>query len=151
MIFNCALDVVFLRKHPPEADAKTRKTVRQKISDAIRNAVAAREESLIEENYCGFKIISPAYMTADKPYVYLERNGRYTVEMGESDKGIMTRIDNAIAKITEHHASYLKSREALMNKATDLEAEMNNINYYNEEIEFYDELLENIDKKLEAA
>lgn len=151
MIFNCMLDVAFLRKNPPSCDGEIRKEIRRKISDAIRNVVTAREEFVIEENYCGFRVIYPAYMTADKPYVYLEKNGRYTVEMGESDKGIMTRIDNAIARIPELHKSFIKSRDALIKRQDEIKTEIKNIKYYNEEIEFYNELLEDIDKKLEAA
>ena len=151
MIFNCMLDIAFLSKNPPSSDSEIRKKIRKKVSDAIRNVVTAREEFVIEENYCGFKIIYPAYMTADRPYVYIEKNGRYTVEMGESDKGIMTRIDNAIAKIPELHNSFIKSRDALLKRQEDIKAEIENIKFYNEEIEFYNELLEEIDKKLEAA
>ncbi len=151
MIFNGMLDVNYLRKNPPSSDNGIRKEIRRKISALIRNVVNARTETVIEENYCGFKIICPAYMTANKPYVYIERNGRYTVELGESDKGIMTRIDNAIARIPEIHQSFLRNREALVAKQGDIEAELKNIKFYNEEIEFYSELLEEIDKKLEAA
>lgn len=151
MIFNCMLDVAFLRKNPPSCDAEIRKEIRRKVSDSIRNVVTAREEFVIEENYCGFRIVYPAYMTADKPYVYIEKNGRYTVEMGESDKGIMTRIDNAIARIPELHKSFVKSRDALIKRQADIKTEIDNIKFYNEEIGFYNELLEDIDKKLEAA
>lgn len=151
MIFNCMLDMSFLRRNPPLCNTEIRKEIRNKVSDAIRNVVTARDEFVIEDNYCGFRIIYPAYMTADKPYVYIEKNGRYTVEMGESDKGIMTRIDNVIAKIPELHQSFLKSRNALIKRQDDIKAEIENIKYYNEEIEFYNELLEEIDKKLEAA
>ena len=151
MIFNCMLDIAFLSKNPPSSDSEIRKRIRKKVSDAIRNVVTAREEFVIEENYCGFKLIYPAYMTADRPYVYIEKNGRYTVEMGESDKGIMTRIDNAIAKIPELHNSFIKSRDALLKRQEDIKAEIENIKFYNEEIAFYNELLEEIDKKLEAA
>ncbi len=151
MIFNCMLDVAFLRKNPPACDAEIRKRVRDKVSDAIRNVVTARDEFVIEDNYCGFRIIYPAYMTADKPYVYLEKNGRYTVEMGESDKGIMTRIDNAIARIPELHNSFIKSRNSLIKRQKDIKTEISNIKFYNEEIEFYNELLADIDRKLEAA
>ncbi len=150
-ILACALDLHFLRKNPPSADAKIRNTVRDKVSDAIRNAVTAREEFVIEENYCGFRIIYPAYMTADKPYVLLEKNGRYTVEMGEADRGIMTRIDNVIGRITELRKSFINSREALIKRQEDIKNEIENINFYNEEIGFYSELLEEIDKKLEVA
>lgn len=150
-ILNCMLDVVFLRKNQPSCDAEVRKAIRNKVSDAIRNVVAAREEFVIEDNYCGFRIIYPAYMTADKPYVCIEKNGRYTVEMGESDKGIMTRIDNAIARIPELHKSFVESRNALVKKQDDIRTEINNIKFYNDEIEFYKELIEDIDKKLEAA
>ena len=90
-------------------------------------------------------------MKADKPYVCIEKNGRYTVEMGESDKGIMTRIDNAIARIPELHKSFVESRNALVKKQDDIRTEINNIKFYNDEIEFYKELIEDIDKKLEAA
>lgn len=150
-ILNCTLDASFLRKNPPECDDEKRKEIRKKISDSIRNVVTAREEFVIEENYCGFKLIYPAYMTADKPYIYIEKNGRYYVEMGESDKGIMTRIDNAINKIPEHLKSLVKNRNSLDKKQDDIRKEIEEIKFYNEEIDFYNELLADIDKKLEAA
>lgn len=150
-IFACALDLYFLRKNPPSADADKRSAVRKKISGAIRNAVTAREEFVIEDDYCGFRIVYPAYMTADKPYVLLEKNSRYTVEMGEADRGIMTRVDNAIGRISELHKSFIDNRNALNKREEDIRKELDNINFYNEEIEFYSELLEDIDRKLEAA
>ncbi len=151
MILNCALDMLYLRKHPFSPDAEARNVVRDKISDAIRNVVTARSEYVIEEDYCGFRIIYPSYMTADKPYVYIEKNGRYTVEMGESDRGIMTRIDNAIARIPDLHKSFINSRDTLVMRQSEIKEEIENIDFYNEEISFYSELLEDIDKKLEVA
>lgn len=151
LIFNSMLDVSFLRRKQPSCDAPVRSVIREKVSAAIRNTAIAREEAVIEENYCGFRIIRPAYMRPDKPFVYIEKNGRYTVEIGESDKGIMTRIDNVIAKIPELHKAFVQSRNALVKKQEDLKTEIESIEFYNEEIEFYSELLEDIDKKLEAA
>lgn len=151
MIVSCALDTLFLRKHPASPDPEERNAVRDKISNAIRNVVTARSEYVIEEDYCGFRIISPAYMMADKPYVYIENNGRYTVEMGESDRGIMTRIDNAIARIPDLHKSFINSRDTLVLRQNEIKAEIENIDFYSEEISFYSELLEEIDKELEVA
>ena len=33
-------------------------------------------------------------MVVEKPYLYLQRTGRYYVEVGSSIKGVMIRIDN---------------------------------------------------------
>ncbi len=151
MILNCALDMLFLRKHPASPEAEDRNAVRDRVSNAIRNVVTSRPEYVIEEDYCGFRIIYPAYMTADKPYVYIENNGRYVVEMGDSDRGIMTRIDNAIARIPDLHKSFINSRDTLVLRQSEIKDEIENIDFYNEEISFYSELLEDIDKKLEVA
>ncbi len=151
MILNCALDMLYLRKHPLSPDGEVRNEVRDKISNAIRNVVTSRPEYVIEENYCGFRIIYPSYMTADKPYVYIENNGRYVVEMGESNRGIMTRIDNAITRIPDLHKSFINSRDTLILRQNEIKEEIKNIDFYNEEISFYSELLEEIDKKLEVA
>ena len=151
MIRNCTLDCVYISNKMKPADSEERKNVRTRVADAIRNVVTEREEYVIVDDYCGFRIIYPAYMTADKPYVYLERNGRYTVEMGDADRGIVARIDNVISRIHEFRDAYVRSRNALEKKQADIIVELENIKFYNEEISFYRDLLADIDKKLEVA
>ena len=46
-------------------------------------------------DYCGFKVIIPANMLSNKLCVYLEHCGRYYVDIGDTDKGVMQRLYNA--------------------------------------------------------
>ncbi len=151
IVFDSMQDTSYLVLKEPVADEELRKTVRDKLSNLLRNKLTLKEELCVCSDYCGFKIIYPAYMPANKPFVWIERYGRYTVEMGEADKGIMIRIDNAIKRIPEIHKAQKLSRGEMMKKKTELESEIENINYYNEEIQFYTELLEDIERKLGVA
>ena len=49
--------------------------------------------------YQGFEIILPANMLAEKPYVWLQGDGKYYVELGDSERGMMVRIDNFLEEL----------------------------------------------------
>ena len=52
--------------------------------------------------YQGFEIVLPVNMNLEKPYVWLQKNGRYYVELGDTELGILVRIDNCLDKLEEH-------------------------------------------------
>lgn len=53
-------------------------------------------------NYRGFDIVLPANMAPEKPYVWLSRQGKYYVELGDTEIGNLVRIDNFLDTLDNH-------------------------------------------------
>lgn len=151
LIFTCMVDAVYIKNHPMNCSSDRRRMLQAMIADVLAKKENPGEEICIEKDYCGFRIYRPANMPEDKPYLVLERNGRYRAEMGESEKGIMMRIDNVIKGLPERHEKLKAQKAMLEKKRQDIIDEIENINYYKTEIELYQALLNNIDKRLGAA
>lgn len=144
-------DKSFLDDNPPASANGLRKTVQEKVINALKDKSIIAEEQCIAEDYCGFRIIRPRRISEEKPYLIIERNNRYKVLMGNADRGVMIRIDNVLAKIPEIHSNYIVLREALKQKLTDIEKEIKNSNNYSKEIETLTQALASIDQRLGVA
>lgn len=151
LIFTCMVDAVYIKNHPMSCSADRRRMLQSMIADVLAKKDKPNEEICIEKDYCGFKIFRPANMPEDKPYLIIERNGRYRAEMGEAEKGIMMRVDNVIKGLPERHEKLKAQKAMLEKKRQDIINEIENLNYYKTEIELYQALLNNIDKRLGAA
>lgn len=147
-IFDCYKDVNYAREHPIELSKNDRRMINRIVFDAVRNKGSISKEACIAKDCCGFKIIYPKFINPDQPHIWLERNGRYKVEIGDSERGVMMRIENAINSLPDKLENYRKSKDALVQRKEALEKELRNINYYSEEIEFYHELIKDYDRKL---
>ena len=62
--------------------------------------MTSKEKALMQ--YRGFDLILPANMTIEKPYLYLKRNGKYYVELGDTDIGNLIRIDNYLDSLERY-------------------------------------------------
>lgn len=124
-----------------------RKILREKISQAVKENVLRTAESYLMD-YCGFNVILPANMTLEKPYVWLERNGRYYVELGDSEVGNLIRIE----KFLDNLSCYLEKLKIglcrLQEKESEIKADLAKSESYLDEIAKYKKRLEVIDKKL---
>lgn len=148
LIFDCHKDVNYAREHPIELSKNDRKMINRIVFDAVRNKGSVSKEACIVKDCCGFRVIYPRLINPKQPYVWLERNGRYQVEIGDSERGVMMRIENVINSLPDKLENYRKSKNALVQRKEALENELRNINYYSEEIEFYYELVNDYDKRL---
>ncbi len=81
--------------------ALERRRLRDTIEDAIKNNILSTEERELCE-YRGFKLILPAGMREESPYIWLSRSGKYYIELGESKLGYLTRIDNFLDNLNKH-------------------------------------------------
>ena len=95
----------------------------------------------------GFKIITTP-MVDDKKFVYLERNGRYILDVADSKVGIAMRFDNFIT-------NFVKRVNAIENKIKETEAfikegkrDLNKKEKYTSRINELNKQLEELDKKL---
>ncbi len=144
-------DERFVKVNPPESDSAFRRTVQQKIINAMNDKSIYQDEICLEEDYCGFRVIRPRRINEEKPYFIIERNNRYKVIMGTADRGVMVRVDNVIEKIPTIHANYVLFCESLSQKLVDIEKEIADTDYYTKEIDELSQLLNEIDKMLGVA
>ena len=147
VIEKAAEDVANTAKECPERDKEKRKFVRERLFAALKSNVLMPSESVLL-TYRGFEIVLPTNMTEDKPFVWLRAKGRYYVEMGDTETGNLSRIDNYLDKLPEHLQKLRDALSDLYAKQTALREELARKEDYTERIEETQRKLEILDKKL---
>ena len=133
--------------HLKKEEAERRKVLREYIASAVRDyALETREKILM--NYRGFDIVLPANMALEKPYVWLSRQGKYYVELGDTEIGNLVRIDNFLDTLDNHLEKLKIGLSKLTEKEIELKAELAKDENYSEQIEKYSAEVEKLDKKL---
>ena len=128
-------------------EAERRKLLREKLFDAVKNNELQSKETTVFE-YCGFKIILPANMTKEKPFVWLEREGKYYVELGDTEVGGLIRIDNYLNNFDKHIDELKKKLFNLSERKKGIQKELGNDENYADVIAELKEKLAEIDDKL---
>lgn len=145
LINKCIIDMG--RILPRCEDKDERKALRKIIYDAVQNNVLNTKEEALT-SYRGFDIILPSGMTAEKPFVWLQNKGRYYVELGDSEKGVLIRLDNFLDDMSKHLERLYKGLNLLRDRKRDLELELcKNISFV-DDIESLSKELAEIDKEL---
>lgn len=90
----------------------------------------------------------PANMILEKPYVWLSRQGKYYVELGDTEIGNLVRIDNFLDTLDNHLEKLKIGLSKLTEKEIELKAELAKDENYSEQIEKYSAEVEKLDKKL---
>ena len=124
-----------------------RAALRQAFAEALEahRAVEGEERELFR--YQGFDVVLPAF-DGDKPYLWLKNKGKYYVELGESDQGALTRVDNYLKKFDETYDKMRSDLSDLISRRNALEDELERKEDHGEIIEILREKLAKIDKKL---
>ena len=99
-------------------------------------------------SYRGFDIVLPANMTREKPYVWLSHQGKYYVELGDTEIGNLMRIDNYLDMLGNYLEKLKIGLSKLTEKEIELKAELAKDENYSEQIEKYKAEVEKLDKKL---
>lgn len=146
-IEKCKKDIAFYSANKVEHDKEARRAIRDTIFEAVqKNFLKEHEQKLM--SYCGFDVILPKNMMNEKPFVWLQKNGRYYVEMGESAVGSLIRIDNCLDDL-EVRLNRLEEKLYVLNaKRVSIIDELNKKESYADEIINLKEKLEKIDKDL---
>ncbi|MBO4217080.1 MAG: DEAD/DEAH box helicase family protein [Clostridia bacterium] len=158
VVENCKRDLDFYaewkKANPPAEDkalqkdeAEKRRALREFIGSAIRrNVLETKEKTLM--TYRGFEIILPANMTLEKPYVWLNKSGRYYVELGDTDIGNLIRIDNYLDSLADRLEELTAGLDKLESRERDLQAELAKDESFADKIEEYKKKVADIDKEL---
>lgn len=128
-------------------DVAGRKHLRERINHAVRENILKTEDSDLVD-YCGFRIILPANMISEKPYVWLEGNGRYYVELGETKTGNLIRIDNFLNHLPDYLDKLKSGLHSLQARESEVKKGLAKKESYSDEIEKYKRMLEKLDRKL---
>ena len=98
--------------------------------------------------YRGFRIVLPANMTLQKPYIWLVRQGKYYVELGDTEIGNLIRIDHFLDHFHELRETYRQTLVTLQEREAAIRNELSTPECYQESIEYYQHTLETLDQKL---
>lgn len=157
-IAQCEADIAFYngwkQENPAPVDNKTKKdsaVKRKQLRDFIHSSLIGYVLELKEKTlmtYRGFEIILPANMTREKPYIWLKRNGRYYVELGDTNTGNLIRIDNFLDDLQTHLDKLKTGFVKLQEREYQLKDELKKNESFVDEIEECRKKLEILDKKL---
>ena len=147
LLCRAKVDSDFTRTEAASGTPEERKELREVIDIVIKaNVMQTAETELFE--YRGFKILLPAGMKEDSPYVWLERRGKYYVELGNSPLGYFVRIDNFIDGLDKHYAKLTDEYEKLLARQDFIEDALKEADPYSDKIDELTERLAELDEKL---
>lgn len=143
-IVGCEADIAYYtgwkQANPAPSDNKVKKDVAEKrkqlrdyIHSSLMGYVLEPKEKILM-TYRGFKIILPVNMTREKPYVWLKRNGRYYVELGDTNTGNLIRIDNYLDDLQTHLDKLNKGLAKLWERERQLKEELRKEESFSDEI-----------------
>ncbi len=117
---------------------------------ALREHALSPDEEFFEE-YRGFRILLPANMDEHRPFVRLAREGKYFVDLGTAEGGILHKIDAFLDGLDEHLAKLRTSLRSLKARRDGIKEELTKDNDYAARIDELTAKLAKIDKKLGVA
>ncbi len=147
LIEKCRDDAAFVSQHFALHDKETRRTIRRAIFEAVcNNELATKETPLMV--YQGFSVILPVNMSMKKPFVWLQRQGRYYTELGDSEIGCLIRLDNTLEGLPSHLNKLEQQLVDMQQRDVALQAELQKKEDFSELITACKEKLAKLDKKL---
>lgn len=157
-ISQCKADILYYsqwkKTNPEPTDNKLKKSKvekRRQIRDCIHSSVVKyilEPKEKILMTYRGFDIILPANMTRDKFYIWMKRNGRYYVELGDTQIGKLTRIDNFLDHLPWQLDRLEKGLAKLQEREQQLKEVLEKKESFSDEIENCRKRLEKLDTEL---
>lgn len=158
LIEKCCMDRLYYEKYigdyrepisikEKQELANKRKELRKSIYKAVRGNILETHERLLM-NYRGFNVVLPANMKLEKLYVWLVREGKYYVELGDTELGVLTRIENFLERLDKHLDELEEGLHKLEIKEVDIKNEIAKNEDFVDEIRDYKKKIEEIDKQL---
>ena len=130
-----------------EAEALRRRELRETLFRALsENGMKTNETPLFA--YAGFRVVLPAHMLREKPYVWIKGHGSYYVETGGSEVGGLIRLDNFLEFFPQRIENLQNTVAELTARQADIERELTSFADYGDGLEALMKKLEQIDKEL---
>jgi hypothetical protein len=143
---NTEADIIHYAENALEYDRQVKKELSEMIYAALlEHAMAENEELCLE--YQGFDIILPKSMPESKPFIWVQRNGRYFLEIF-TPTGAIARIDNMLDGLQDTLRKQTEVYEHYLSTEKNIKEELSNEESYSEQIAECKEKLKILDKKL---
>ena len=101
IIEKCRLDLGFYTANRRDMDKEERQNIRSALFRMIGENLLMPTER-VAMTYQGFSVVLPTNMTSEKPYVWLTKNGKYYIEMGDAEVGVLIRLDIFLDGLSRH-------------------------------------------------
>ncbi len=147
LIQKCEADIQVYADNYQEHDKEIRKVIRESLFDAVSSNVLMPYETQLT-CYQGFGIVLPSNMSSEKPFIWLQNNGRYYVELGDTEIGALIRIDNFLNNLSTHLEKLKEGYEQLLVREAAIKAELCKKEDYDNIIERLKNRLQKIDMEL---
>ena len=99
-------------------------------------------------NYRGFGVILPTNMLPERPFVWLQRKGRYLVELGEVEVSYLSRMDHVLEGLPRHLEKLTDIRSDKERRLTNVRAELEKKENYSDRLQKCRRDLKKIDQEL---
>lgn len=131
----------------PDMSKEQRRSFRESLEYSLRsNVLSIKETELFE--YRGFKLVLGAGMVADKPFIWLVREGKYHLELGEASIGYLPRIDNFIDGFEKHFEKLQGALDELLARRRHIEISLHEVDEYSPKITALQNRLKKLDEEL---
>ncbi|MBR2043658.1 MAG: DEAD/DEAH box helicase family protein [Clostridia bacterium] len=147
LIVKCKDDIAFYKENRRDYDKEERKALRTTLYNGVRENLLMQNETPFME-YQGFTVVLPMNMTAEKPFIWLQKNGRYYLELGDTEKGGLIRVDNFLDGLDKHLEKLSVGYDELCKRQEDIKTELTKTETYEDKIKETQKKLSEIDKKL---
>ena len=87
-------------------------------------------------------------MVADKPFIWLVREGKYHLELGEASIGYLPRIDNFIDGFEKHFEKLQGALDELLARRRHIEISLHEVDEYSPKITALQNRLKKLDEEL---
>ena len=147
LVDACREDMEFFLFQEDKLKREERKTLRQKLYEAVQNNVLEHSERVLM-NYRGFDVILPTNMLSERPFVWLQRKGRYLVELGEVEVSYLSRMDHVLEGLPRHLEKLTQIRSDQERRLSNVQAELEKKENYSDRLQKCRRDLKKIDKEL---
>ena len=97
---------------------------------------------------CGFSVVLPTGMTRDKLGAWLQRSGRYYVNLSGKETGDLVRLEHALGNLPRQLKKWEKNIFSIQNKALHIKEELQRQESFTKQIEACRKELKILDQKL---
>ena len=147
LITKAKNDKAFFEANKQVIDKEERKKLRSFIfAEAYKYLMNNQEKTLLY--YQGFEVVLPAGMRQEDVYIWVKREGRYAVSLGDNEKGTLIRMDNCLEGLSTRIAKWYVALAELRRREEIIQAELEKNESYVEDIHRLQEELLQIDKEL---
>ena len=146
LIRKAKLDRDFSKSNPIVYQREKRKELRETLYRLLmENELCEKESKAI--SYRGFEVILPANMIKHKPFLYIENNGRYYIELGNAKNGLLVRIDHFIDRFEKYVRMLENHLENMQKRHHDIAEALERNENYSDKIQSLKDRIKEIDKE----